>query len=146
MQITGSDIPNPFGLGAQIFGDAPKPESPSPVEDSDADEVSSIASDTSQSSEESIIVAMASTSLEASPWASAPSYPALYLSTVAEYVPPPSKAKTFSAKVTDPLDDMQEDGKKSNWAFEAYENSIEVDHVFERFTKRVGNEAEQCVR
>jgi hypothetical protein len=33
-----------------------------------------------------------------------------------------------------------------SWATETYENSLPMDHVFERFTKRVGYEAKQCVR
>ncbi|KAF7971276.1 hypothetical protein HWV62_21518 [Athelia sp. TMB] len=144
--MQNSATPNPFGLGAQIFGETPRPDSPPPENEDvdDADETGSVASD---ASEESLIIALASTSLEASPWASSPAYPALYLSTVAEYVPPPPKSKIPpGAKIIDPLDEIDEDGKKANWVLEAYENSLEIDHIFERFTKRVGYEAEQCVR
>ena len=38
------------------------------------------------------------------------------------------------------------EGNEWNAAMEGYENSLEVDHVFERFAKRVGYEGEQCIR
>ena len=87
---------------------------------------------------------MASTTLESTPWASAPSYPALYLSTVAEYLPPAPKTNVKIEEVND--DDEGKKGRDATWAMEGYENSLDVDHAFERFSKRVGYEAEQCVR
>ena len=47
------------------------------------------------------------------------------------------------------MEDLGDEDKKDkdiSWAKETYEDSLEVDHVFERFTKRVGYEGEQCVR
>lgn len=90
---------------------------------------------------------MASTKLEESQWKDAPAYPPLYLSTVSEYLPPQSKPK-LPAGISDGLDDAPapKSGKDISWAFEPYENSLEVDYAFERFAKRVSYEGEQCVR
>ncbi|ESK97714.1 hypothetical protein Moror_17421 [Moniliophthora roreri MCA 2997] len=141
--MKGSTAPNnnnPFGLGAQIFGSQPtttkedEPES----EDSDDDE----SDNDSVSSEESLITAMASTSITESPWKAAPTYPSLYLSTASEHLPAQSKPK---AKISE-IDDDGKDTDIATWASEAYENSLEVDHVFDRFSKRVAFEGEQCVR
>ena len=42
----------------------------------------------------------------------------------------------------------EDDKDKSGWdtAMEGYENSMDVDHVFERFARRVGREGAQCIR
>lgn len=126
-----------FGLGAQIFGDV---SSPSPSPENDAE----VSDSESTSSEQSLLTAMASTALEESPWKPTPAYPSLYLSTVSEYLPPQPKLKVpDGVSVVDP-DEAPE--KDISWAFEPYENSLEVDHVFERFTKRVGYEGDQCIR
>lgn len=89
---------------------------------------------------------MASTSLETSDWAKGPSYPALYLSTTSEYLPPAPKS---NVAVADDVPEDGGDGKKSkdaSWTLEGYENSLEIDQTFERFSKRVGYEPEQCIR
>ena len=89
---------------------------------------------------------MASVNLESSEWAKVPSYPALYLSTTAEYLPPAPKP---DPPVVDDIPDDNGDGKKNKdatWLLEGYENSLDIDHTFERFSKRVGYEAEQCMR
>ncbi len=86
---------------------------------------------------------MTSATLEESPWKAAPAYSPLYLSTASEYLPPQPKLKV-SAQVSEP--GSEDGGKDISWAFEPYENSLEVDQVFERFTKRVGYEGEQCIR
>lgn len=53
----------------------------------------------------------------------------------------------IGVNVPDPDDDPKEkDSKDISWAFEPYENSLKVDHVFERFTKRVAHEGEQIIR
>ncbi|KAJ7601089.1 programmed cell death protein 2 [Mycena floridula] len=63
-----------------------------------------------------------------------------------KYLPAQPKAKLpAGAQVSDP-DEEPKGGKDVSWAFEPYENSLEVDHAFERFTKRVAFEGEQCVR
>ncbi|KAJ6504843.1 programmed cell death protein 2 [Mycena vitilis] len=134
---------NPFGLGAQIFGDSPSPAPPPQA--AEEDEGSDPGSDTG--SEEELLTALAATTLEESPWRSAPSYPALYLSTCSEYLPAQPKLKLPpGVQVVDSLDDPGKGSKDVSWITEAYENSLEVDQVFERFTKRVGFEGDQCVR
>ncbi|KAF5355302.1 hypothetical protein D9758_005987 [Tetrapyrgos nigripes] len=129
---------NPFGLGTQIFGDAPEPKS----EDTSAENVSD---SESEASEQSLLTAMASTTLSDSIWRNGPSYPALYLSTTSEYIPPPPKAKVPTKDQV--MDSAQDSGSGDmSWVSEAYENSLDVDNVFDRFSKRVGYEGEQCVR
>lgn len=137
----------PFGLGTQIFGDSSAEAKTHPEEAGEVSDAESEAS-ASSTSNESMIVAMASTAIGPSPWASAPSSSSLYLSTTSEYLPPPPKPKLSpGARVQDPADDEnKENSKNTSWAFEAYENSLEVDHVFNRFAKRVGHKGEQCVR
>jgi pre-rRNA-processing protein TSR4 len=141
-----SSAPTPFGFGTQIFNDASAEANTSPEETGEASDAESEAS-VSSTSNESLIVAMSSTTIGTSPWASAPLYPPLYLSTISELLPPPPKAKLPpGTQVQDPVHDGGKEGKNQSWAFEAYENSLEVDHVFDRFSKRVGFEGEQCVR
>ncbi|KAG5645715.1 hypothetical protein DXG03_005410 [Asterophora parasitica] len=141
-------------MGAQIFGDAPAP--PPTISETQVSDEETIRDaeedgddDDEGSSEDELLTAMASVTVEESPWKAAPSYPPIYLSTVSEYLPPQSKAKLPpGAQVSDPLDDDSKGGKDKDisWASEAYEDSLEMDHVFERFTKRVAFEGEQCVR
>jgi pre-rRNA-processing protein TSR4 len=69
-----------------------------------------------------------------------PAYPPLYLSTISEYLPPEPKAKT-NINV-----DEGSGGGKTKGGLEAFENSMNVDEVFSRFTKRVACEGEQCIR
>lgn len=151
-----TSAPSPFGLGAQIFGGVTSPQesqeslsgilsSPEIDDNSEADP-SDTESD-SGSSEKSLLTAMAATTIAESPWKSAPSYPPLYLSTVSEYLPPQPKLKfPPGAHIEDLPDDDGKSGKDASWAHEIYENSLAVDHIFERFTKRVGYEGEQCIR
>ncbi|KAJ6624986.1 programmed cell death protein 2 [Mycena sp. CBHHK59/15] len=141
---TGVPNPTPFGLGTQIFGDAASPASSSPGRDTE-DETADAEDDTS--SDEELLTAMAATTLEESLWRSAPSYAPLYLSTSSEYLPAPPKLKLPpGVQVVDPFDDSAKGAKDPSWISEAYENSLDVDQVFERFTKRVGYEGDQCVR
>ncbi|KAJ7035698.1 programmed cell death protein 2 [Mycena alexandri] len=108
-------------------------------------EISDAESDTA--SDEELLTALAATTLEESPWRSAPSYPPLYLSTCSEYLPAQPKLKLPpGVQVVDSLDDVGKGSKDVSWIAEAYENSLDVDQVFERFTKRVGFEGDQCVR
>ncbi|KAL1746788.1 programmed cell death protein 2 [Schizophyllum fasciatum] len=127
--------PNPFGLGAQIFG-AP----PAPAQDEEQGDESGSEFDTD--SEHSLVVALASTNLDDSPWQKAPAYPPLYLSTASEYVPPEPKVKP---RVPDPDAAAGADLGEFK-GLEKYENSLDVDPVFERFVRRVGFEGEQCIR
>ncbi|KIJ61996.1 hypothetical protein HYDPIDRAFT_42259 [Hydnomerulius pinastri MD-312] len=145
--MQGSPAPMAFGLGDAIFG---QPASDPPIQsasEEEGDDHSDAESDASSSSEHSLITAMASATVSASFWEAAPSYPALYLSTMSEYIPQPPKSKIpANARIEDPAEDDSKAGKDVSWAFEAYENSLEVDNVFDRFTKRVSHTGEQCIR
>ncbi|TFK39378.1 programmed cell death protein 2 [Crucibulum laeve] len=151
--MSAASTPNPFGLGAHVFGESSPALTPASVnvpqaehDDDDEGDDSDAESD-SGSSEKSLLIAMASTTIAESPWKAAPSYPPLYLSTASEYLPPQPKAKLPpGVQVIDPSDDDGKSGKDISWAVEPYENSLDMDYVFERFTKRVGYEGEQCVR
>lgn len=136
-----------FGLGDQLFGNAPPaskvPEAAPAKAEPTKPEEEEEDSDDSESSTESLVEALASTRISTSPWNTAPSYPAYYLSTTSEYAP--------SAKETEAVENVTQTpstgtGTGDSWTTEAYENSINVDQVFERFTRRVGWEGEQCVR
>ncbi|PCH44397.1 hypothetical protein WOLCODRAFT_123482 [Wolfiporia cocos MD-104 SS10] len=143
---------NPFALGDQIFGAAPL----APVQPQDSAkhqdelEASSDGDRDDDSSEDEganeLADRLASATLDDSlEWSKAPAYDPMYLSTVAEYLPPARKMKIpAGAEIVE--DDEDKKGKDGGWTLEGYENSIEVDHVFERFTKRVGYEGEQCLR
>lgn len=145
IQMKTTAQPIVFGLGDQIFGNPAINISHQLGQDHDDD--SDAESDHSSSSEDSLITAMASTRVADSFWAAAPSYPAIYLSTVSEYIPQPSKAKVpVSARIEDPVGADGKAGKDAIWALETYENSLEIDNVFDRFTKRVGFTGEQCIR
>jgi len=138
-----SAAPNPFGLGAQIFGNpiAPQPE-PAKVDATDAgeDEDSDSGND-SDCSEESLLTAMASVAISESAWKPCPSYPAYYLSTASEWLPGQPKPK-----VPDSAEVVEVASKDTSWMSEAYEDSLDTDHVFDRFSQRVEAEPEQCVR
>jgi pre-rRNA-processing protein TSR4 len=150
-----TSLPNTFGIGTQVlFGDTsaqppPALASPSPHQDEGNNADDTETESASSVSEDELLTAMASATLAESPWTSAPSHPPIYLSTVSEYLPPPPKPKLPpGVKITDPLADDDRKGKDADisWAAETYEDSLEMDHVFERFIKRVGYENEQCVR
>ncbi|KZT09899.1 uncharacterized protein LAESUDRAFT_694387 [Laetiporus sulphureus 93-53] len=143
----------PLGLGARIFGNASAlptsvdtpAESGGEVsfygkEDSDEEDNAEDANE-----DEELVARMQSAHLDHSEWASASAYSPLYLSTESEYVLPERKVKVPAG-----ADDIDEDpgkkGKDAGWALEGYGNSINIDHAFERFTKRVGYEGEQCLR
>ena len=122
-------------------GDDEKIEKPPAIEDEDDSD-----SDSGSTDREDLLTAMAAVKIEESPWQNAPTYPSLYLSTVAEYLPPQSKARLPKGVTVDDLGDEDKKDKDISWAKETYEDSLEVDQVFERFMKRVGYEGEQCVR
>lgn len=101
-------------------------------------------SDDGQADEETLVTALAGVSLVDSAWSSGPEYSPLYISTTSEYLPPPPKSK-----VAVPDEDAVNEGGKNKgggWALEGYENSLEVDNVFERFSRRVGYQSDQCIR
>lgn len=144
--MQAGSTPSPFGLGDQVFGQ-PASTVAVPVIEDEPEDASDTESVTSESSERSLITAMVSTTIDDSPWQASPYFPPIYLSTVSEYLPPPPKSKIpQSARIDDPADEDLKGGKDMNWAFEPYENSLDVDNVFDRFTKRVSNTGEQCLR
>ena len=143
--------PHIFDMSAQIFGripTAPESNGRTAVEMSDEDgsEKDEDTQSDSASSEKSLLIALASVTIAESPWRKAPSYPTLYLSTVGEYLPPQAKPKIPKGIQVSELGDDEKKDKGVSWATETYENSMEMDHVFERFTKRIGYEGKQCVR
>lgn len=145
--MKSAGLSNPFDLGAQVFGGgaAASTEPPARAASSEADASSSSGEESDEHDEEDLATRMASATLDGSNWASLPAYEPLYLSTISEYLPPVKKVKVPAGEEYV----EEDDGKKSkdtSWALEGYENSIEVDHAFERFTKRVGYEGEQCLR
>ncbi|KAF8449123.1 programmed cell death protein 2 [Boletus edulis BED1] len=134
--------PMAFGLGDQIFGNPAIDISEQP--DQDPNDCGDAESD---DSEESLITAMASTRVTDSFWAAAPTYPAVYLSTLSEYIPQPSKEKLpTDTRIEDLADVDGKAGKDATWALETYENSLKIDNIFDRFTKRVEFTGEQCLR
>jgi len=142
--------PHIFDMSAQIFGHiatAPENNGFTSVEMAEnGDGKDEDTQSDSASSERSLITALASVTIAESPWRSAPSYPTLYLSTVGEYLPPQAKPKVPKGVQVSELGDDEKKDKDVSWATETYENSLEMDHVFERFTKRIGYEGKQCVR
>ncbi|KAF7308663.1 PDCD2-C domain-containing protein [Mycena chlorophos] len=131
----------PFGLGAQIFGNNTPPAAaaaaPEPDEESDESE-----------SDDELLPVLAATTLEDSPWRAGPCFDAVYLETESELIHPSTQPKLPpGVQVVDNLDDAGSKGDKDfTWMAEAYENSLDVDQVFDRFTKRVAHNSDQCVR
>lgn len=144
-----SNASNPFGLGSQIFGQVdPTPDEDIAEEEHDDQEKADDDSlSEGEGDEEELVTALAATSLETSDWKASPGYDCMYMSTTAEYLPSAPKAKVpAEAQVSDDDDGKEGKSKDSTWALEGYENSLDVDHAFERFSKRVGYEGEQCLR
>jgi pre-rRNA-processing protein TSR4 len=106
--------------------------------DNDGDDVST------WSSVSSVVVALASATLEDSSWQFAPSYPPQYLSTISEYLPPPQKAPAERTAGAAP--DDCDDQESHPWATEKYESSMHTDHIFDSFNDRTAHEPQQCVR
>ncbi|KAI0788810.1 programmed cell death protein 2 [Abortiporus biennis] len=130
------------GLGSSIFDDDEEDEK----EDDSIDEIKNDVQDFSDSDDEgevdALVEALASSSLEDSFWKAAPAYSPLYLSTVSEE--PPAKSKVSIPKESD-IDDEHK-AKDNAWLSEGYENSLDIDHTFERFTRRIEPQGEQCLR
>lgn len=151
IRAADSADPHMFDMSAQIFGRFQSvPESngrtSAEIAEEDGSEKDEDTQSDSTSSENSLLTALASVTIAESPWRCAPSYPTLYLSTVGEYLPPQAKPKVPKGIQVSELGDDETKDKDVSWATETYENSLAVDHVFERFTKRVGYEGKQCVR
>lgn len=153
------------GLGTQLFGSQEGPlldeddeDSPPPPEsESEEDEDlsgSDSESDSDAASDTSVFAAPSTVPTPSSPWHAAPAYePAYYLSTSAEYVPPAPRIKVPSGTVDDDREAgvgksrkaEERAGKEAKWE-EGYEDSTEVDKVFEKFARVAGYEGEQCIR
>lgn len=152
---TGAFGANPFGLGAQVFGDASPSPAPNPFasesngapEAQDESEPESEADDDSNSEDE-LIQALSTTVISESAWKDAPAYPPLYLSTVSEYLPEkPKFSLPPGTQIVDPSEIDEKNVKDaSSWVSEAYENSLNIDQVFDKFSQRVEIEPEQVVR
>lgn len=137
-----------FGLGSQLFGEQP-PVHESPGEGTaEVTETDKFSEDEEESDVEALADEMDNLLMESpelsDEWKSAPSYRPVYLSTVPEYIPPPPKIKQKVA-VEDNLDDSKKSSDQ-DWGFEGWEKVANVDGAFERFTKRIESEPEQCVR
>ena len=165
-QIFGSASPSPASSPQDTREDDVIGEDDDAIsEDSEDEDDEAEAEDEQEQEDEEDIIAerLAGVALEPSPWSSAPSYAPLYLSTVSEYVPPAPKLKLPpGAASPDDENEREGGGRKAQarkdreekagagagdaWGLEGYENSIEVDHAFERFSRRVGYEPEQCLR
>ncbi|KAF9478290.1 hypothetical protein BDN70DRAFT_880168 [Pholiota conissans] len=148
MRGSGANNAPVFGLGAQIFGAPPSETAPEPKPKEEKETPANDDADDSdeESTDEELLTALAATSIAESEWKSAPSYPPLYLSTVSEYLPPPPKPRLPKGVEVGDLGDDDKKDKDISWAKETYEDSLEVDQVFERFMNRVKHEGEQCVR
>lgn len=167
-QIFG-DFPTPGLSSPALLQQQPPPSSSSvPGQDEEPEDVNEDdeddEDDEEEEEEEDIIAArLESTTLEPSAWLSAPSYVPIYLSTVSEYLSPPPKPKLPPGTNLGEEDEREGGGRKvqakkdkeereglgvggDGWMMEGYENSLEVDHAFERFSKRVGYEGQQCLR
>lgn len=137
-----------MGLGNHIFGNVCSEQG---LED-EQDEPTSTADDDLSSEEEDsntedeLVTAMASSTLDTSEWATAPAYTSLYLSTFSEYLPKPKTSKVPSAENVEAEHENGKQSKDASWAMEGYENSLETDHVFDRFSQRVEYQSDQCVR
>ncbi|KAF7306313.1 PDCD2-C domain-containing protein [Mycena indigotica] len=137
--------PNPFSLGTQIFGGAtsPAPGDTAPEEPREDEQ-----EEESDETDDELLPVLASVTLEDSPWRSAPCFKPVYLNTESEFIRPSAQSKLPpGVQVVDSLDDNEsKKGKDVSWMSEAYENSLDVDQVFDRFTKRVAHNSSQCVR
>lgn len=82
-----------------------------------------------------------SESVVLSSWSSSPSYTPVYLSTSSEFIAP--EVKPAGPKAGDVP--SAKDASSGAWDAENYERTT-ADPVFERFIRRVDNDAQQCVR
>ena len=115
-----------------------------PADTTETDESDSESSDSSGDS--ALVTALASTVPEKSPWRRAPSFQPLYLSTTSEYIPAPKKMKVPTDVGVEEYHAGRKNEDLKGFSSESYENSLEIDHVFARFSQRVGYEGQQCVR
>jgi len=145
----GKASANPFA-GPFAFGTTPT-ATPTPATAADSDEnatgdtvavVHEEDSGSESDSDESLLTALEAATLSDSPWRTAPAYPPIYLSTEEEYLPVEALHKPPKDVKVEEVDSV---GGVS-CTTETYEDSMELDHVFEKFAKRVDCRGEQCVR
>ena len=137
------------GLGTDIFNSIVPPDSGSTITSHGParDEESTESDDehaSSSSSASSVVVALVSATLVDSLWQSAPSYPPQYLSTISEPIHPSSKAPDGPIAGDFDAEGLNPEGHAG--ASEKYENSMHMDHLFDRFNERAAREPQQCVR
>lgn len=170
---SSSSVPGLFGaapafgksdFGSKLFSNESEPplddedEDAPPPPDSDSEDENDDPEETNSEddfgSEVSVLAAPANVPSSSSPWLAAPAYePAHYLSTSSEYVPPAPKVKTPAVILDDDREARVGKSKKAEakaekdakWE-EGYEDSMEVDKVFEKFARTAGYEGEQCIR
>ncbi|KAF5328214.1 hypothetical protein D9619_013467 [Psilocybe cf. subviscida] len=150
-----------LGIDAQIFGEVLAPtvsSSSAKGSDKDSQDNETKDSEDEDDEDEELLTALAATSISNSAWKSAAAsfYSPLCISMTMECARPgPKPRMPKDALVDAPLN--HDSGKKGNGgkggeqglesrAKEACKNSMDVEHVFEQFMKRVGYEGEQCVR
>jgi pre-rRNA-processing protein TSR4 len=93
-----------------------------------------------QSEDVAFVTAPTRADVRTSAWTDVPSYPPTYLSTVQEHIPSPSIVKHPAEA------HIQDMGDNKDWISELFETSLNVDPVFDRFSRRVGYEGQQCIR
>jgi len=132
------------GFGAELF--LPSQLSSVPVvthtrEDSESD----VSDEDDDQSIDQVAESLAKASLgDKSEWQNTPYYTATYLSTISEPLPPPLANSKSQSKLEDEVLGLE--AAPGGWTMESYENSLTVDTVFEKFTKRVSLDSEQCIR
>lgn len=131
-------------FGAELF--LPSQLSSKPVDThSEEDSESDVSDDDDDQSIDQVTEYLAKASLgEQSEWENVPYYSATYLSTVGEPLPPPVTNSKSQSKLEDEVLGLE--AAPGGWTTESYENSLAVDIVFEKFTKRVSLDFEQCIR
>jgi len=118
-------------------------------EDNESDE------GTASEDEDAAAAAVAALQLEdsATPtWYSSVPYSPFYVRNIGEYLPPAERDTAAEDAILDEADSKpSKSGPKGEfnelkWAMEAYEQSMKVDSLFERFVQRTNLEPTQCLR
>lgn len=100
--------------------------------------------ESSEDEMEALASKLEDTSLEVSDdrnWSKSPFYAPLYLDTESEYLPSTSKTPKIEAKIGSTGGSGGED-----WSREGWENSQNIDDVFDKFSSRVELRGAQCIR
>lgn len=124
-----------FGGGFEATSDVPVAETEDAIDET-SDDDESVPSDVEEISD-----LLDVSKLDGSVWDATPRFDPLYLSTVPEYLSSRSDPKLKAVQETE-----ETEGGNASWSHEAYEDSMDLDDVFERFQRRVEQEPEQCLR